>query len=134
MNIAADPSQAQPANWGVTVGTAVALQWAVVLLLAGLAWIWSGARGAESLLAGGAAVALPNALLALWLTLRRRQAGTLGVPAMLAGEFLKLGGTIALMVLAVKGLRPDVSWLAVVIGVIAALKAHWLALWFTRQY
>lgn len=128
-----DSIGAQKAAWGATVGKAVALQWAVVLLLAGIAWVWFGVRDAQSLLLGGAAVALPNALLALWLTLRLHRTGTVGMTSMLAGELLKLGVTIALLVIVVGALKPQVAWLALIIGVVAALKAQWLAVWFTRN-
>lgn len=116
------------------MGTVVALQWIVILCLAGIAWIWSGKNGAQSLFLGGAAVALPNAMLALWLTLRVRRAVTSGVVAMFTGELLKLGCTIALLVAIVVNLKSTVVWLAVIVGVIGALKAQWLALWFTRKY
>ena len=119
-------------GFGAIVGTAIALQWAVILVLAGIASAW-GWSAAQSLLLGGAAVAVPNAALALWLVLRLR-AGTLGVVAVLTGELLKLGLTIALLTALVAKWKADVSWLALIVGVIAALKAQWLALWFTRNY
>lgn len=122
----------QGANWGATVGTAVALQWGVILVLAGAAGMW-GWTAARSLFLGGAAVALPNAALALWLTLRARTGG-MSVVAVVLGELLKLCFTIALLALVAARLRPEVSLLALIIGVIAALKAQWLALWFTRKF
>ncbi|MES1263836.1 MAG: ATP synthase subunit I [Peristeroidobacter soli] len=115
------------------MGTAIALQWAVILVLAAVAWIWSG-KGALVLVLGGAAVALPNTVLALWLTRRMHRTGAVGVVAMFAGELLKLGFTIALLVAIVVRLKPDLSWLPLIVGVIAALKAQWLALWVTRRY
>jgi ATP synthase protein I len=132
MNIPAVSDGSQRAAWGATVGTAVALQWAVILALAGVAWLWGGKTSAMSLLSGGASVALPNALLAVWLTLRMRRPGGAGVAALFGGELLKLALTITLLVIVVRG-SPDVSWLALIIGVIGALKAQWLALWFTRN-
>lgn len=123
---------AQRAGWRTTVGFAIALQWTVILALAGVAWLW-GAVAAQSLLFGGAAVALPNALLAAWLTLRLYRTGAVGVASMLAGELLKLGTTIALLVIGVGALKPEISWLALLVGVVAALKAQWLAVWFTRN-
>lgn len=133
MNIPADSTGTQRAGWGATVGAAVALQWAVILALAGLTGLVFGAGGALSLLIGGAAVAVPNALLALWLTLRLLRAGTLGMTAMLAGELMKLALTVALLVVVVQALERQVSWLALITGVIVALKAQWLAVWFTRK-
>ena len=121
------------AGWGATVGKTIALQWGVVLLLALIAWIWIGMSGAMSLLSGGIAVALPNALLALWLTLRLKRAGAAGITALLGGELLKLGMTFALLVIVVRALGPQVAWLALIVGVVAALKAQWLAVWFTRN-
>ena len=115
------------------MGTAVALQWGVILALAGVAWLWGGDKSAASLLIGGASVALPNTLLAAWLTARIRRAGTAGPAAMLGGELGKLAMTVALLVAVVKS-SPGVSWLALIVGLIGALKAQWLALWFTRNF
>ena|SRR5690242_1784881 len=129
----ADSAGAQRASWGATVGKAIALQWAVIIMCTGIAWIWPGSKGALSLFAGGAAVALPNALLAAWLTLRLYRAGTVGMVSMLSGELLKLGMTIALLVIVVGAMKPQMVWLALVVGVVAALKAQWLAVWFTRN-
>lgn len=134
MNIPAESTGTQRAGWGATVSVAVALQWAVILAFSGLTWLGFGAASALSLLYGGASVAVPNALLALWLTLRRQRAGTLGVAAMLVGELLKLGLTIAMLALVVSALERQVAWVALIVGVIAALKAQWLAVWFTRGF
>jgi ATP synthase protein I len=129
----ADSTGAQRASWGATVGKAVALQWTVVLVLALVAWIWVGRVGAKSLLFGGLAVALPNALLALWLTARLYRTGPVGPAGMLAGELLKLGLTIALLVIGVRTMNPQIAWIALLVGLIAAVKAQWLAMWFTRN-
>ena len=114
------------------MGTAVALQWGVILALAVVAWLWGGEKSAVSLLLGGACVALPNALLAAWLTVRIMRTGSAGPAAMLGGELGKLALTVALLVTAVRA-SPEVSWVALIVGVIGALKAQWLALWFTRN-
>jgi ATP synthase protein I len=131
MMIPAVSEGAERGAWGPTVGTAVALQWGVILALALLAWLWGGKTSAMSLAAGGACVALPNALFAAWLTARLWRGGT-GLVGMFGGELLKVGLTIALLVIVVKS-SPGVSWLALIVGVIGALKAQWLALWFTRN-
>ena len=120
--------------WNATVGRTVALQWAVVLALSAAAWVWPGRAGALSLLAGGAAVAVPNALLALWLTLRMRRAGVVSAARLLAGEALKIGLTIGMLAAVARTWQPAVVWPALIVGVIAALKAQWLALWFTRGH
>lgn len=128
----AESTGAQRASWRTTVGVAIALQWSVILVFSGVAWFW-GDRAAQSMLLGGAAVAVPNALLAAWLTLRLYRSGPVGVAGMLGGELLKLGMTIALLVIVVRGLGAEVAWLALIVGVVAALKAQWLAVWFTRN-
>ena len=127
-----DSTGAHRAAWGATVGRTIALQWAVILLLAGVAWVASGAGSAKSLMLGGVAVALPNALLAAWLTARLYRVGSVGFGSMLAGELLKLGMTVALLTIVVVAHKPHIAWLALIVGVVAALKAQWLAVWFTR--
>lgn len=120
-------------GWGAVVGRTIALQWTVILILAAAAWIWAADAGAVSLLVGGAAVAVPNALLALWLTLRIQRVRVVSLPALLAGELLKLGLTLALLALLVAAWRQTMVWPAFIVGVVGALKAQWLALWFTRN-
>ena len=132
MDTALESAGAQRASWRTTVGIAIALQWSVILVCSGIAWVW-GDRAALSLLLGGVAVAVPNALLAAWLTLRLYRSGPVGVAGMLAGELGKLGATIALLVIVARALQPDVAWIALIVGVVAALKAQWLAVWFTRN-
>lgn len=123
----------QHSTWGATVGAAIALQWVVILTLSAFAWFWS-AVAALSLLAGGAAVAVPNAVLALWLTVRGRPHGGAVALTMMVGEMLKLGFTLALLVMFAVKLRSEMSGLALIVGVLGALKAQWLALWVTRRY
>ncbi|MEK6807182.1 MAG: ATP synthase subunit I [Pseudomonadota bacterium] len=130
--VATTQKQTPLAKWWATVGTAIALQWLTVLTLTAAAWAVAGTTGAASLFGGGAAVALANTVLALWLTLRVAKVGVLSPTAMLGGEMLKLGLTAALLVLVAAKLKP-LMWLALIVGVIAALKAQWLALWFTRK-
>ncbi len=134
MNIPVGSSGAQRAGWEATVGTAIALQWGVILALAVVAWVLADEKAAGSVFLGGVSVGLPNAVLALWLTLRLRQAGTLSVIAMLVGELLKLGLTLALLVGIIAKFKTDLLWLALIVGVVGALKAQWLALWVTRRY
>lgn len=123
----------QQSIWGATVGTAIALQWGVILALAVLAWPIGGQIAATSLFYGGAAVAFPNTALAAWLTLRVLKTGNAGAATMMFGEILKIALTISLLVMVVVRLRPDVSWPALIVGVVGALKAQWLALWVTRR-
>ncbi len=93
------------AKWGATVWVTVALQWAVVLLVAAATLAGFGATSAGSALAGGAAIALPNTLFAIGLMLR----------------------------VAVKFSLRQPVWPALLAGVVLAVKAQWLALWVTRK-
>ena len=90
-----------------------------------------------SLLYGAIAVVLPTGLMAWGLTksaLSRRAAG--GAQASLAGFFVWEGAkillAIALLALAPR-LVPDLSWLALVAGLVVVLKAFWLELWFRAR-
>jgi ATP synthase protein I len=95
----------------------------VVALVAG--WI-GGWAAAISALAGGAACFVPNAVFALNLMLVRGKSGEVGVLAVFAGELVKVGLTIAVLAL-VAMLYRDVVWVAVIVALIAALKAQVLA-------
>lgn len=122
------------AIFGEVAAAAVGMQWAVVLVLAAVAWWLAGARSAVSLLGGGLAVALPNTLLALSLWLRARLGGSLSAAAFLSGEIVKIVLTLSLLILIAVKLSLSVVWLALIIGVIGALKAQWLAFWVTRRF
>ncbi len=117
-------------TWGATARRAITLQWCVVGFVAGGAALLGGGHAALASVAGGASVALPNALLAFGLWLRVRRVGTLSVNTFVVGEGVKLLLTLLALVCAVK--YAPTSLLALVVGMIAALKAQWLALWFTR--
>lgn len=124
----------QHSIWGATIRKAVVLQWALVLALSGVAWALSGLVAAKSLFCGGAAVALPNTVLALWLLARMRLPGMTGAMAIMRGEVLKLGFTVAALVVAASKLRPELHFPALLSGMVVALVAQWLALWMTRRY
>jgi len=120
------------ANWKSALLVTVGLQWGIVLgatLLAGL----RGFDSARSLLLGGAAVAFPNAVLAGYLWFKARHVRVLSASTFLAGETLKLLGTGTALYLAARWIGADMVWPALIIGVIVALKGHWLAVWFTRN-
>lgn len=124
----------QHAIWGATVRKAVLLQWGIVIALGAGSWLLAGASVAKSVIAGGSAVALPNTVLALWLLLRMQMPGVTGAAAIMRGEILKLGFTTGLLVLVVSQLKAELSWIGMLVGVVGALKAHWLALWVTRRF
>ncbi len=104
-----------------------------VVVVAGLGVGLFDARAAMSLLIGGMAVVVPNALLAFYLWSKARIIRALSVATFMVGESLKLGATIALLFMATRVLGPATVWPALVAGVFLALKGQWLAVWFTRD-
>lgn len=103
---------------------AVFLQSAVIAVAALLVWPWLGGRGALSVLLGGASYLLPNLLFVMRLQWSVRR-GVAGAGTFFVGELLKVGTTIVLLALAHRWF--DVHWVALLIGLFAALKANLFA-------
>ncbi|MCF8199385.1 MAG: ATP synthase subunit I [Sulfuritalea sp.] len=105
---------------------AVLHQIVATFAVAGLAWIWAGKHGAISAGLGGAAVVIPNLLfaLSLWAAARSGRASAAGF---LVGEFIKVAATLALLVI-VAGAYRDLHWLALLAGLLVALKANLLVI------
>lgn len=101
----------------------VAVQMAAVLATAIVAWIIGGGRAGWSALCGGAAYAVPNALFALRILMSVNKPGGTGPATFFLGEFFKIGSTIGLLALIAWAWR-DVSWPALVIGLLVALKSY----------
>src|SRR5574338_1520370 len=111
---------------------AVGLQIAAVAVLALLAGGWAGWESARSVMLGGAAAIIPNALFALRLALHRKRTPESYPVVFFLGEFAKLGLTVGLLAWIVKSV-PDIRWLPLLIGLIVALKAPLFALAFVRS-
>jgi ATP synthase protein I len=113
----------------------VAAQFVTSLVVSAGAWMIGGQSAAVSSLLGGLACALPNGLFALnlaqvGLMARARgpaSGGTAVAVALLAGEFLKVVLTVALLVLIAWAYK-DVVWLAVIVAIIAVLMMQAAAL------
>jgi ATP synthase protein I len=101
---------------------AVFHQGIATLIVAGLAWFLAGQHGALSAALGGATVVLPNLLFALSLWAAARS-GRASVARFFVGEFIKITATLALLVI-VAGAYRDLHWLALLAGLIVALKAN----------
>jgi ATP synthase protein I len=97
-----------------------------VLIASGLAWLWLGMQGAISAALGGAAIAIPNLLFALSLWAAAKS-GRASVARFFVGEFIKVAATLALLAI-VAGAYRDVHWLALLAGLIVALKANLLVI------
>jgi ATP synthase protein I len=107
----------------------VAAQAAVGAVVAAVAWGWSG-RGsvAASALYGAFAVVAPTALMVLGLSGKSPvpNAGAMAL-RFLAWEFVKLGASVGLLLLAPKLVVP-LSWPALLAALVLCMKVNWLAL------
>ncbi|MBE7941500.1 MULTISPECIES: ATP synthase subunit I [Ramlibacter] len=115
--------------WWVVAGQAV-----VGLLAALAAWGLTGRQNVGwSTGYGALAVVLPAALFARGLTSRfsSLNAGTAAVGFMV-WEMVKIASTIALMALAPK-LVAGLSWPAMLVGLVLAMKVYWLALAYSPK-
>jgi ATP synthase protein I len=127
--------------WRIVAWQAVAGVLAAGLTgLVGLVSGWAGSTGgalsiAGSVLYGAAAVVLPAALLARVMSRPvARHAGAAGVTLLrfFIWELTKLALTVAMLV-AAPWLLPGLSWLALVGGLVVAMKVHGVAAWFEMR-
>lgn len=94
-------------------------------------WTASGAAMASALY-GVAAVVVPNMLLARGMTKPVSSAAVAAVGFM-GWEFLKIGASIAMLVLAPR-VVPGLSWPALLVALAVCIKVNWLALaWRGRR-
>lgn len=112
------------ADCGGIVLKALLLQSAIVAVVAALAGWWVGARGAYSALIGGASYLVPNLLFVLRLRIAAAS-GRANAVTFMAGEFFKVAATIGILIVAQR--LYDVHWLALLVGLFAALKANLFA-------
>lgn len=109
------------------------LQLVVGLLCVAVIRLWTASGVAmASALYGVAAVVLPNMLLARGMT--KHVDSAVGAAAGFMGwEFLKIGASIAMLVLAPK-VVPGLSWPALLVTLAVCIKVNWLALaWRSRR-
>ena len=111
---------------------AVSLQFLVTFFVAALAALWGGADAAYSAALGGLACVVPNALFAVRLQIEARRLGGARFQGFFVGEFLKVATTVALLVLLAYNYRA-LNWLAMIVGVIVALKSYFLMFVFIRR-
>ena len=102
----------------------VGLQWVVGVATCLLLWLVSPIH-AQSAAWGFVAVALPSTLFAARLALGSKtpMGGTF---VFLAGEFLKVGATIAIMFVASQ-VDPNIVWWSLILTAIVTLKSYFLA-------
>ncbi|MEY3664554.1 MAG: hypothetical protein RLZZ153_736 [Pseudomonadota bacterium] len=110
------------------VGSQVAAV-AVLAMLAGVVFDWNSAR---DLALGGFTAIVPNGLFALRLAMHRNRAPESYPVVFFLGEFMKIGLTAGLLALVVRNVA-DLQWLALLVGLIVALKAPLVwGMWFLR--
>lgn len=118
----------------VTPARIVALQAVVGVTVALIGW-WVTGRSeiGGSLLYGAAAIVLPGALMA-WGVGRSSSRGGAGASAVsfLSWETVKIGGSVVLLALAPR-IVSDLSWLALIVAMVACTKVYWLALAWRRR-
>ncbi len=119
----------------LSVWRVVGVQAVLGLLVAGLVWFVSGRMAAVySALYGALAVIVPAALFARGLTSR---VATVNAGAAVFGFFLwemvKIGLTVA-MLFAAPRLVNDLSWPAMLVGLVVTMKVYWVALGFRKVF
>ena len=103
---------------------ALALQVTLVLVAAAATWLWLGASGALSVVLGGSAYLVPNAVFVIRLRLSTAS-GQASAVTFFVGELLKVLATVTLLAVAQSWF--DVNWLAMLLGLFVALKANLFA-------
>jgi|LNFM01.1.fsa_nt_gb F0F1-type ATP synthase assembly protein I len=119
-------------GWGAMIRGTLVVQICVLLVLAVAALLLGSGAHAAACVAGGAAIAVPNTVVALSLWLKASISGPISAASLLLGEGLKLALIVLALYATVRAFGPELEWLGLIAGVIGALKAQWLALWFTR--
>jgi len=118
----------------LSVWRVVVAQCFVGLLVSGVAWWVSGRLAAVSAAYGALAVIVPAALFARGLTSR---VSSLNAGAAVFGFFLwemvKIGLTVALLVAAPR-MVSDLSWPAMLVGLVVTMKVYWVALGMRRVF
>lgn len=119
----------------LSVWRVVAVQALVGLLLALLVWLVTGRMASVySAAYGAAAVILPAALFARGLT---SQASSLNAGTAVFGFFLwemvKIGLTVAMLIAAPR-LVNELSWPAMLVGLVVTMKVYWVALGMRRVF
>lgn len=110
--------------------TTVGIQTVAVALAALAAFFISGSWGAQSLLMGGVAAVVPNALFAMRLSANQGKQPESYIVTFFLGEFIKVGLTIVAIALIVKFV-PQASTVEVLVGLVVGLKSSIFGLWFT---
>ncbi len=107
---------------------AIYLQFGAALITAIGAGVIVGTRGLVSVGLASIACILPNLFFAVRLTMLSHRPGASYAANFFVGEFLKIGATIGLLAIAIKG-YPEVHWPSLLIGFAIVLHAGFIAFW-----
>ncbi|MCL2524430.1 MAG: ATP synthase subunit I [Betaproteobacteria bacterium] len=107
---------------------AIYLQFGAAVITAIGAGVIVGVRGAVSVGLAALAAVLPNLLFAVRLSMMSNRPGVSYAANFFIGEFLKIGATIGLLAIAVKG-YPEMHWPSLLIGFAIVLHAGFIAFW-----
>ena len=107
---------------------AIFLQFGAALITALGAGAIVGTRGLVSVGIAAVAALLPNLLFAIRLVMVNNRPGASYAANFFIGEFLKIGATIGLLAIAVKG-YPEMHWPSLLIGLAVVLHAGFIAFW-----
>lgn len=113
---------------------AVLAQILTSLVIALICWAFGGVSAALSSLAGSAAYFVPNSVFALRLWLATYRPSGASPELFLIGEILKVGAAVGLLWLIARLGGEQVNWLAVLAGLIAALKGYILLMMFKGSW
>jgi len=114
-------------NPQISVWRIVGCQALVGIAIALLAWLVSGkSHVAWSAAYGALAVVVPAALFARGMARQRASAGA-ALVGLMGWELVKIAVTVA-MLAAASRLVPDLSWLALLVGMVVTMKTYWIAL------
>ncbi|MCB4359950.1 ATP synthase subunit I [Quatrionicoccus australiensis] len=107
---------------------AIYLQFGAAVITAIGAGLIVGTRGLVSVGLAAIASILPNLFFAVRLTMLSNRPGNIYAANFFIGEFLKIGVTIGLLAIAIKG-YPEMHWPSLLIGFAIVLHAGFIAFW-----
>ncbi|UCV15044.1 ATP synthase subunit I [Quatrionicoccus australiensis] len=107
---------------------AIYLQFGAAVITAIGAGLIVGTRGLVSVGLAAIACILPNLFFAVRLTMLSNRPGNIYAANFFIGEFLKIGATIGLLAIAIKG-YPEMHWPSLLIGFAIVLHAGFIAFW-----
>lgn len=132
--VSLSPEQRISMNANAAKGLAqiILAQTAILIVVALLAGLISGFDALWSAFAGGMVYLIPSALVIMQMLMRLYAGANASVGSFFIGEAIKIGGSIALMALLVMLVGDAIVWPALLIGLVAVLKAYVLLIIFKK--